>query len=158
MTDKDVAVRKVEEALNEAGLHDRMSELPDDVPTAATAAAFLGCEVGAISNSVIFRAGDEPVLVLISGAHRVDKKKAAKELGVPKLSRADADFVYATTGQRVGGCAPVGHTQPVRTLIDQSVMQYDEVWTGGGAAHAVIRFTPKELQDITGAPVVDVAQ
>lgn len=97
MTTRDPALINVENALVDAGLFDRMAELPADVPTAAAAAAHLGCEVGAICNSVILRAGDEPVLVLTSGAHRVDKAKAAAHFGVPKLSRAEPDFAHAAT-------------------------------------------------------------
>lgn len=138
-------------------LRDRMAELPSDVPTAAAAADHLGCDVGAICNSVIFRAGDEPLLVLVSGAHKVDKVKAAAHFGVPKLSRADPEFVHAATGQRVGGCAPVGHPAPLRTLIDESLADYEFVWAGGGVANAVFHVTHKELVALTGAPSVNIS-
>ena len=134
-----------------------MAELPADVPTAAAAAVHLGCEVGAICNSLIFRAGDEPVLVLTSGAHKVDKAKAAAHFEVPQLSRAEPDFVHAATGQRVSGCAPVGYPASIRMPIDESSADYGHVWAGGGVAHAVFRITHDELVALTGAPSVDVA-
>ncbi len=157
MTIRDPSLVTVEEALAAAGLFDRMAELPADVPTAAAAAEYLGCDVGAICNSVIFRAGDEPVLVLISGARKVDKVKAAAHFDVPKLSRADPEFVHAATGQRVGGCAPVGHPAPLRTLIDESLAGQEFVWAGGGVANAVFRVTYEELVALTGAPSVDIS-
>ncbi|MDR2280219.1 MAG: YbaK/EbsC family protein [Gordonia sp. (in: high G+C Gram-positive bacteria)] len=156
MAPRDPALVKVENAFAAAGLHGRLAELPTDVPTAAAAAEYLGCGVGAICNSVIFRVGDEPVLVLCSGANRVDEAKAAARFGVPKLSRADPEFVHAATGQRVGGCAPVGHPAPIRTLVDASLAEYEFVWAGGGVANAVFRVTHDELVILTGAPSVDI--
>ncbi|WP_460801891.1 YbaK/EbsC family protein [Microbacterium sp. GXF6406] len=156
MLTRNPALVTVENALTAAGLTDRMAELTEKVPSAAAAAEYLGCEVGAICNSIVFRAGDEAVLVLSSGAHRIDKAKAAVNFGVDKLSRADPEFVHAATGQRVGGCAPVGHPQPLRTLIDESLADYPHVWAGGGVSHAVFRITHDELVAITGAPSVDI--
>lgn len=155
MADHD-ALNRVESALAAAGLHDRITTFDDDVPTAAVAAAQLGCPVGAIANSLVFRAGDEPVLVLASGAHRVDTVKAAAHLGVPRLSRADAEFVLTATGQRVGGCAPVGHATPLRTLVDADLAAYERVWAGAGIVHAMFWTTHDELLALTGGPSVDV--
>ncbi|WP_040155389.1 YbaK/EbsC family protein [Mobilicoccus massiliensis] len=154
----DSALTRVEAALVAAGLFDRITEFTTDVPTAAAAAEQLGCEVGAIANSLVFRAGDEPVLVLASGAHRVDVAKAAEHLGVPKLSRADPDFVHGATGQRVGGCAPVGHPTALRTLVDRDLARYDRVWAGAGIVHAMFWTTHDELVTLTGAPSVDVGR
>src|SRR3954452_20306777 len=105
--------------LRELGATGEVRELPEAAPTAATAAAQLGCEVGAIANSLIFAADGEPLLVLTSGAHRVDTAKVAAQIGAAKVKRADPEFVRASTGQPIGGVAPVGHPRPVRTLVDK---------------------------------------
>ncbi|WP_226346697.1 YbaK/EbsC family protein [Agilicoccus flavus] len=150
------ALDRVRTALAAHGLCDRLVELPGDVPTAADAARELGCDVGAIANSLVFRAGDEPVLVIASGAHRVDVRAAAAHLGVRKLSRADPDFVLAATGQVVGGCAPVGHPAPIRTLVDADLAAHAKVWAGGGVKHAMFHTTHDELLALTGGPSVEV--
>src|SRR5215475_11704033 len=110
---------KVADALRELGVSGDVRELPEPAPTAATAAAQLGCEVGAIANSLIFNADGAPLLVLTSGAHRVDTGRVAALVGVAKVKRADPDFVREATGQVIGGVAPVGHPAPLRTLVDQ---------------------------------------
>ena len=114
-----------------------MTVLPDAVTTAAAAAAALGVEVGQIANSLVFDADGDPLLVLTSGAHRVDTGKVAALIGVRRVRRASPDFVRAATGQAIGGVAPVGHPVPLRTLVDRDLAQYDEVWAAGGIPHAV---------------------
>jgi prolyl-tRNA editing enzyme YbaK/EbsC (Cys-tRNA(Pro) deacylase) len=135
----------------------QVRELAEPAPTAATAAAQLGCEVGAIANSLLFSADGEPLLVLTSGAHRVDTAKVAAELGVEKVRRADPDFVYASTGQRIGGVAPVGHPKPVRTLVDVALQAYDVVWAAAGHVHTVFPTTFDELVRITSGTPADVS-
>src|SRR5688500_8453834 len=122
------ALDRVVADLARHGVTGAVRELPDDVPPAAAAAAHLGCDVGAIANSLIFDADGQPLLVLTSGAHRVDTKRVAALVGAAKVRRADADFVYAATGQRVGGVAPVGHPEPVRTVVDTWLGKHDQVW------------------------------
>jgi len=153
----DSAVDKVVAALRAGGASGEVVHLTVDVPTAATAAAELGCEVGAIANSLIFAAGDEPVLILASGAHKVDTKLVARTFGLPKLKRADPDFVYAAAGQRVGGVAPVGHPRQLRTFVDTWLQKYDTIWAAGGEAHTVFPTTFDELVRITGGTPADVA-
>ena len=141
---------------------DRMLVLPDAVTTAATAAAALGVEVGQIANSLVFEMtgadGDvAPLLVLTSGAHRVDTGKVAALVGATRVRRASPDFVRAATGQAIGGVAPVGHPAPVRTLVDRALEAYDEVWAAGGIAHAVFPSTCAELLKVTGGELADVA-
>ena len=133
-----------------------MRVLPDAVTTAAAAAAALGVEVGQIANSLIFDADGAPLLVLTSGAHRVDTGKAAALIGVQKVRRASPEFVRAATGQPIGGVAPVGHPAPLRTLIDRALAQYDEVWAAGGIPHAVFPTTFAELVAVTGGEPADV--
>jgi prolyl-tRNA editing enzyme YbaK/EbsC (Cys-tRNA(Pro) deacylase) len=138
------------------GVHGEVRELAEPAPTAATAAAQLGCEVGAIANSLVFNADGAPLLVLTSGAHRVDTAKVAAEVGAETVGRADPDFVYAATGQRIGGVAPVGHPSPIRTLVDTALRSYDVVWAAAGHAHTVFPSTFDELVRITSGTPADV--
>jgi prolyl-tRNA editing enzyme YbaK/EbsC (Cys-tRNA(Pro) deacylase) len=135
----------------------RLTVLPDAVTTAATAAAALGVEVGQIANSLVFDADGEPLLVLTSGAHRVDTAKVAALVGVGEVGRAAPEFVREATGQVIGGVAPVGHPVPLRTLVDRALAAYDEVWAAGGIAHAVFPTTFDELVALTGGEPADVA-
>ena len=125
-------------------------ELAEAAPTAAAAAAQLGCEVGAIANSLIFNADGAPLLVLTSGAHRVDTGRVAALIGAAKVKRADPEFVRQSTGQVIGGVAPVGHPAPLRTLVDQDLSAYDVVWAAAGHAHTVFPTSFGELLRITG--------
>jgi len=135
----------------------RIVVLPDSVHTAALAAEALGCEVGAIANSLLFDAGGTPALILTSGAHRVDTGKVAALVGARKVKRATPEFVRAATGQVIGGVAPVGHPTRLRTLVDRALGQYDEVWAAGGIPHAVFPTTFAELVAVTGGEPADVA-
>jgi prolyl-tRNA editing enzyme YbaK/EbsC (Cys-tRNA(Pro) deacylase) len=135
----------------------RMTVLPDAVTTAVAAAAALGVEVGQIANSLVFDADGTPLLVLTSGAHRVDTGKVAALIGVRKVRRASPEFVRAATGQAIGGVAPVGHPAPLRTLVDRALEQYDEIWAAGGIPHAVFPSTCAELVKVTGGQLADVA-
>ena len=127
-----------------------------EVPTAAAAAAELGCDVGAIANSLVFACGDDPLLVLTSGAHRVDTRMVARLLGVPKISRATPEFVLAATGQEVGGVAPVGHPAPVSTIVDTWLTKYDVVWAGAGDHLSMFPTTFEELVRLTGGRPAEV--
>ncbi len=147
----------MQRALRGLGAPGQVRELPEPAPTAATAAAQLGCEVGAIANSLVFSADAQPLLILTSGAHRVNTAKVAAEVGVEKLGRADPDFVYASTGQRIGGVAPVGHPRPIRTLVDTALAQYDVVWAAAGHAHTVFPTSFDELVRITSGTPLDVS-
>jgi prolyl-tRNA editing enzyme YbaK/EbsC (Cys-tRNA(Pro) deacylase) len=144
--------------LRSLGVAGEVRELPAPAPTAATAAAQLGCEVGAIANSLVFSADGAPLLILTCGAHRVDTAKVAAEVGVEKLGRADPEFVHASTGQRIGGVAPVGHPQPIRTLVDTALERYEVVWAAAGHAHTVFPTSFAELVRITSGTPVDVGQ
>ena len=130
--------------------------LPDSVHTAALAAEALGCEVGAIANSLLFDADGSPVLILTSGAHRVDTGKVAALVGVDKLKRATPDFVREHTGQVIGGVSPIAHPAPVPTYLDSWLRRYDVVWAAAGHPAAVFSTTFDELASMTGAPEIDV--
>jgi prolyl-tRNA editing enzyme YbaK/EbsC (Cys-tRNA(Pro) deacylase) len=130
--------------------------LPDAVSTAAQAAEALGCEVGAIANSLLFDAAGSPVLILTSGAHRVDTAAVAGRIGVERLRRADPEFVRRHTGQVIGGVSPIDHPAPVRTWIDPWLRQHDVVWAAAGHPAAVFSTTYDELATLTGAAPIDV--
>jgi prolyl-tRNA editing enzyme YbaK/EbsC (Cys-tRNA(Pro) deacylase) len=147
----------VASVLKDLGVTGEVLELPEPAPTAATAAAQLGCEVGAIANSLVFDADSAPLLILTSGAHRVDTAKMASLLGIGSLRRADPEFVRASTGQTIGGVAPVGHPRPVRTVVDTWLDKYDVVWAAAGHAHAVFPSSFAELIRITGGTPAEVA-
>ncbi|WP_433184752.1 YbaK/EbsC family protein [Actinoallomurus sp. CA-150999] len=149
-------VEHVAARLRELGATGQVRELPEAAPTAATAAAQLGCDVGAIANSLIFAADGEPLLVLTSGAHRVDTTGLAERIGVARIKRADPEFVRAATGQPIGGVAPLGHPQPVRTLVDEWLAKYDVVWAAAGHPHTVFPTSYEELLRLTGGTPVEV--
>lgn len=147
-------IQRVAADLSAAGATGAIRVLGEAAPTAQAAADQLGCEVGAIANSLIFDADGSPVLILTSGAHRVDTAKVAAELGIAKLKRATPEFVRTHTGQPIGGVAPVGHPERVRTLVDTTLANYDEVWAAGDIPHAVFPTTYDELLTMTaGTPV-----
>jgi prolyl-tRNA editing enzyme YbaK/EbsC (Cys-tRNA(Pro) deacylase) len=147
----------VDSVLESAGVPGRVQILSEAVRTAAAAAALVGVEVGAIANSLVFAtAEDEPLLVLTSGAHRVDTAKVAALVGTSALLRATPEFVFAATGQRIGGVAPVGHPAPIRTLVDTALAEFERVWAAGGVPHAVFPTTFKELVRLTGGTPADV--
>lgn len=146
----------VQSALRELGAAGEIVVLPEKAPTAATAAAQLGCEVGAIANSLVFDADGSPLLVLTSGAHRVDVDLVARTAGAGAVRRATPEFVRQATGQPIGGVAPVGHPSPVRTLVDNWLGKHEVVWAAGGHPHTVFPTTFDELVRITGGTPVDV--
>jgi len=143
-------------ALLASGGTGRIVILPDSVHTAALAAEALGCEVGAIANSLVFDARGTPVLILTSGGHRVDTAKVAAELGVEKLKRATPEFVREHTGQVIGGVSPIDHPRPVPTYLDRTLAQYDEIWAAAGHPAAVFSSSYDELRAMTGATELDV--
>ena len=150
-------MRAVHEALESAGARGQVRMLPDAVATAAAAAAALGVEVGQIANSLIFDADGKPLLVLTSGAHRVNTDKVAALIEAAAVRRAAPEFVREHTGQAIGGVAPVGHPAPIRTVVDTALEQYDEVWAAGGIPHAVFPTTFAELVRITAGTPAEVA-
>ena len=155
------SIARFRSALSALGGTGRIVVLPDSVHTAALAAEALGCEVGAIANSLLFAAptadgADEPVLVLTSGAHRVDVEKVADLAGVTALRRATPEFVKETTGQVIGGVSPLAHPAPVRTYLDTALRRYAELWAAAGHPAAVFSTTYDELLTLTGATEIEV--
>jgi prolyl-tRNA editing enzyme YbaK/EbsC (Cys-tRNA(Pro) deacylase) len=157
------AVERVRTALTASGATGAAAGvrvLDDAARTASQAAEQLGTTPAQIANSLVFVAhegdGSEPVLVLASGAHRVDTGKVAALLGVARVERADPETVRAATGVAIGGVPPLGHPQPLRTLVDTALEAYDEVWAAAGHSHAVFPTTYAELVRITGGTPADV--
>src|SRR3954470_21865935 len=139
------AVIRFKEAHSARGGGGRVVILPDTVHTAALAAEALGCEVGAIANSLLFDAEGAPVLILTSGSHRVNTEATAARVGVPALKRASPDFVREHTGQVIGGVSPLAHPAPVPTWLDARLQDYDVVWAAAGHPAAVYSTTFAEL-------------
>ena len=150
-------VDRVVAALQAGGVAADVRRFEDPVPSAAAAAAALGCEVGAIANSLVFDADGAPLLVLASGAHRVDTGKVAALLGVTRVRRATPEFVLAATGQEVGGVAPVGHPAPLRTVVDLDLAAFPLLWAGGGDHHTMFSATYDDLVRLTGGQEAVVA-
>ena len=145
----------------QAALGDRFEVIEFDASTrtAENAAAAIGCSVAQIAKSLVFRATESgrPILVVASGARRVDEKKVAAAVG-ERIARADADFVREASGFAIGGVPPVGHKNPPIALIDEALLQLAEIWAAAGTPNAVFRLTPSDLVAMTGGRVVDVAR
>lgn len=164
MTEPDIrgteprSVENVRAALTRLGVAgaDRIRHIPDGARTAAEAATALGVDVGAIANSLVFVADGIPLLVMTSGGHRVDTKALAARIGVGAIERATPEIVRAATGQAIGGVAPVGHPEPLRTIVDPVLETFDEIWAAAGHSHAVFPLTYAELVRITGGTVTAV--
>ena len=152
------SAQKVQDALTALGFSMQVVELPASTRTALEAAQAVGCNVGQIVKSLIFKGRDSgrPLLILASGANRVDLEKAAAAVG-EALDKADADFVRQHTGFAIGGVPPLGHTTALETLIDVDLLQYPQVWAAAGTPNAVFCLSPVDLQRVTGGRVVNIA-
>ncbi len=149
-------VAEVARQLRAAGAAGDVRELPASARTAAQAAEQLGVPVGAIANSLVFDVDGNPLLVLTSGAHRVDTAKVAGLLGVREVRRATPDFVREHTGQAIGGVAPLGHPEPIGTLVDVTLSRHAQVWAAAGHPHTVFPTTYDELLRITAGTAAEV--
>ena len=146
--------KKVQEALGS-----NFTVLEFDQPTASAlqAATAIGCAVAQIAKSLVFaNANGTPVLVIASGASRVDEVKVGEILGVP-IYRADADFVKSATRFSIGGVPPMGHNTHFTVVLDQALREFDEIWAAGGTPTSVFRLTPNQLNQLTGGTFADVA-
>ena len=152
------SAQKVQDALTTGGFANQVVELSDSTRTSAEAAAAVGCAVAQIAKSLVFRGKQSgaAILVIASGANRVDEKKL-KALAGENISKPAADFVREQTGFVIGGVPPIGHAQPLRTFIDQDLWRYAVIWAAAGHPNAVFKLTPDELATMTGGQVVDVA-
>ena len=155
-TEEHPGISNVADRLRELGATGEVRVLADQARTAQQAADGLGCDVGAIANSLVFDADGTPVLILTSGAHRVDPAKVAAALGYTALRRATPEFVRHHTGQAIGGVSPVGHPTPIATYLDRSLAAYPVIWAAAGHSHAVFPSTYEELRRITSAVEIEV--
>lgn len=157
MNDKPGSVERVRAALSSAGHADTISEFPDSTRTAQDAAAAVGCSVAQIAKSIVLRAGDEVVLVIASGANRVDVARVAALLG-RAVKPADGRWVRDVTGFAIGGVAPVGHLTRPRILIDADLIALDPVWAAAGSPRHVFRTSARELARMSGGQITDVKE
>ena len=157
MAELSSSAKKVQEALEKSGFSLQVVELPDSTRTAIEAAQAVGCQVGQIVKSLVFKGkrSGRAILVIASGANRVNEKQIEAQIGEP-LGKADADFVRQHTGFAIGGVPPVGHAQLLETFIDQDLLQYSRVWAAAGTPHAVFELDPANLTTMTGGRVVNI--
>ncbi len=151
------SAQRVQDVLRAKGYALTVIEFTESTRTAQEAAERVGVEVGQIVKSLIFRTVESgrPILVLTSGANRVNEQKLATYVG-EAVTRAEAEFVRAVTGFAIGGVPPVGHLQAMETYIDRALLQYEKIWAAAGTPNAVFELTPLDLQAMTGGKVVDV--
>lgn len=151
------SARKVQDALNAHGLRCQVLELKQTTRSARDAAEAMGCEVGQIVKSLVFKgkASQKPVLVVASGSNRVNEKRLAELISEP-VKMPDADFVRQKTGFAIGGVPPIGHAQPLETYIDEDLFKYEEIWAAAGTPYSLFKLTPADLETITGGLVVRV--
>jgi len=149
--------QRVQDALTAAGVVTRVIEYDAPARTSAEAAVVLGCTVGQIAKSLVFRsASGAAVLVVASGAHRVDEAKISALAG-ERIGKADADFVRAITGYAIGGIPPLAHAQRSRTFVDRNLLQYETVYAAGGTPHAMFPISPTDLVRVSEGVVADTA-
>lgn len=153
------SAQKVQDALAERGFSNQVVEMPDSTRTSAEAAAAVGCTVGQIAKSLIFKGKQTgtAILVIASGANRVSEKKIAAVVGEP-IEKPDAEFVRTQTGFVIGGVPPLGHATALRTLIDPDLLTFEFIWAAAGTPNAVFKLLPPELVAMTGGTVADVKQ
>ena len=149
--------KRVQDALTQLGLSLHVVELPDSTRTAKNAAQAIGCSVGQIAKSLVFRTGNsgKPIMVIASGVNQVNVSTIADLVG-EDIIKADAGFVRQRTGFAIGGVPPVGHLEKVKTFIDMDLLEYEAIWAAAGTPHAVFRLTGEDLVKATGGRVVSV--
>ena len=151
------SAQKIQNLLNKLGYAYTVIEHAESTRTAQEAADRAGCELDQIVKSLIFKGRDsgKPILVLTSGANRVDEKRITEYAGEP-IARADADFVRAVTGFAIGGVPPIGHAQKMETYLDEDFLQYATIWAAAGTPNAIFELTTSDLQKMTGGKVAQV--
>ena len=151
------SAQKVQKALQARGLNCEVIQMQKTTRTAKDAAQAVGCEVGQIVKSLIFKSkrSRKPILVVASGVNRVNEKAIGEQISEP-VNMADPEFVRETTGFAIGGVPPVGHLQPLMIFIDEDLLQYEEIWAAAGTPRAVFKLTPADLKAITNGSVISV--
>ena len=152
------SAQKVQDTLTALGFGNQVVEHEQATRTSVEAAQAVGCEVGQIAKSLVFKTkSGQAILVIASGANRVDEKKL-RELAGEKIEKPDAEFVRSQTGFVIGGVPPVGHAQPLITFIDEDLTRFDTIWAAAGTPNAVFKLTPGDLVKMTGGKVVAIKQ
>ena len=151
-------VMRVMEAARAAGFEIDVERFPQGTRTAADAARAVGCEVAQIVKSLVFMAGDRPLLALVSGANRVDPERLAAAVGAAEVRRADGDEARTATGYAIGGVPPIGHSRPLAIVMDRDLMAHPVVWAAAGLPDAVFAISPEELLRASGGRVAELAQ
>ncbi len=151
------SARKVREALSRLGYDFEVVELPSTTRTAIDAATAIGCSVEQIAKSILFRTVNDkkPVMVIASGTNRVNESKLAEFVGEP-VEKADADYVREKTGFVIGGVPPIGHTQHIRTVIDEDLLALGELWAAAGTPKSVFKLSPTDLLEMTAGTVTSI--
>ena len=157
MTQLSPSAQKIQDLLHSRGYKFTVIEHAESTRTAQEAAERAGCELGQIVKSLIFRGkiSGKPILVLTSGANRVDEKRISEYAG-ESISRADADFVRTVTGFAIGGVPPIGHAEKMETYLDEDFLQYQVIWAAAGTPNAIFELKTEELQKMTGGKIVQV--
>ena len=152
-----VGAQRVQDTLKNLGFSYQVIELAQTTRSASDAAKAIGCEVGQIVKSLVFKTKNtkRPILVIASGSNRVNEKRIADLINEP-IGKADADFVHQKTGFSIGGVPPVGHLEKLITFIDEDLMQYERIWAAGGSPNAVFKLTPLDLVKMTGGRVISI--
>ncbi|MCD6231773.1 YbaK/EbsC family protein [Candidatus Aerophobetes bacterium] len=151
------SAQRVQDTLKNLGFSYQVIELAQTTRSASDAAKAIGCEVGQIAKSLVFKTKytQRPILVIASGSNRVNEKRIADLIDEP-IGKADADFVRQKTGFSIGGVPPVGHLEKLITFIDEDLMQYERIWAAGGSSNAVFKLTPLDLVKMTGGRVISI--
>lgn len=145
-------------AAREAGLEISVTRFPEETRTAEDAARAIGCSVAQIVKSLVFVAGGEPILALVSGANRVDMERLASSIGASEARRATGNEARAAGGYAIGGVPPFGHSQPLTVLIDRDLLAHEELWAAAGLPDAVFPIAPDDLLRVSGGRVVELAE
>jgi len=157
MTQLSPSAQKIQDLLNSLGYNYTVIEHAESTRTAQEAADRAGCELGQIVKSLIFRGktSGKPILVLTSGANRVDEKRISEYAG-ESISRANADFVRTVTGFAIGGVPPIGHNKKMETYLDQDFLQYKVIWAAAGTPNSIFELNTEDLQKMTNGKIVQV--
>jgi prolyl-tRNA editing enzyme YbaK/EbsC (Cys-tRNA(Pro) deacylase) len=158
MTDQlSVSAQKVQDVLRQFGFPFEVVELPGSTRTSQEAADAVGCKVEQIAKSIVFQGkqSGKPILVVASGANRINERKLRDLVSEP-VKKADAEFVRSETGFVIGGVPPVGHLKPIEIFIDQDLLKHGEIWAAAGTPHAVFKLTPADLTRMTGGKIVTI--
>ena len=148
--------QKIQDALQTRGLQLEVIELDASTRTAQEAANAVGCQIGQIVKSLVFRSGEDALLFLVSGQNQLNVARVSAELGI-HIEKADADFTRENSGYPIGGVPPIAHAAPMRAFIDRDLMAFDEVWAAAGTPHAVFKLKSRLLPELTGGLILDLS-